>query len=88
MAHLLVRHKVKDFGSWKRVFDAHRPARKEAGLRDLYLWHDTDEANTITLLFDAADLAKARKFASSDDLRTKMREAGVVGAPDIFFLEG
>jgi hypothetical protein len=33
------------------------------------------------------DVAAAKKLASSDDLKTTMRAAGVVDQPTIFFLE-
>jgi len=38
------------------------------------------------LLFEAADVAKAKTFAASADLKEKMTAAGVIGPPEIFFL--
>ena len=86
MAHMIIRHKVKDFDGWKPEFDDHRPAREAAGLRDLYLWRNADDSNEIILLVEASTLEKAREFAASSDLGDKMRSAGVIGAPDIVFL--
>ena len=34
---MLVRHKVRDFKSWKAGYDAHQPKRVEAGLTEKYL---------------------------------------------------
>ena len=42
--------------------------------------------NDIFLLFEAADVAKAKAFAASADLKEKMTSAGVIGQPDIFVL--
>jgi hypothetical protein len=38
------------------------------------------------LLFEAADVAQAKAFAASPDLKEKMTSAGVIGQPEIFFL--
>ena len=86
MAHMLIRHKVQDFNKWKPAYDAHQPARATAGLKDLRLWHNADDRNDIFLLFEAADVAKAKAFAASADLKEKMTSAGVIGQPDIFVL--
>jgi hypothetical protein len=88
MAHMLIRHRVQDFGKWKPAFDAHRQARAAAGLKDVHLWRNVDDRNEIVLLFEASDVARAKAFAASPDLREKMTAAGVVGAPDIVFLSG
>jgi hypothetical protein len=40
------------------------------------------------LLFEVSDVAKAKAFAASADLKEKMKSAGVVGSPDVFFLSG
>jgi hypothetical protein len=86
MAYMLIRHKVQDFGKWKPAYDAYQTARAGAGLKDLRLWHNADDPNDIFLLFEAADVAKAKAFAASPDLKEKMTSAGVLGQPEIFFL--
>ena len=86
MVHVLVRHKVQDFDKWKPVYDSHQQARAAAGLQELHLWHNIDDPNEIVLLFEAADVEEAKAFARSSDLKERMRDAGVMGAPDIFFL--
>ena len=88
MAHMLIRHKVADFSKWKPMYEDHRSAREAAGLTDLYLWRNTDDPNEVILLFEAKDLATAKHFATSADLKEKMRAAGVQGAPDIVYLSG
>ena len=86
MNHLFVRHRVADFPKWKAGYDSHLPVRDEVGLKEIKLLQNVDDANDVTLLFEVADLAKARAFSSSDDLRNKMEEVGVVGPPEILFL--
>ncbi len=87
MGLLIVRHKVKDFSSWKKAFDGHAGSQKSAGLTNPRLFRSTDDRNEIVILFDMKDAAAAKKFATSDDLKSTMQAAGVVDQPTIHFLE-
>jgi heme-degrading monooxygenase HmoA len=87
MPNLLVRHKVEDYKKWKPVFDAHGAARKTAGSKGGRLLRSAEDPNEITILLEWHTLQKARAFAQSDDLRNAMQRAGVVGKPDVHFLE-
>ena len=69
MAHMIIRHKVADFDKWKPEFEDHRPVREAAGLRDLYLWRNADDPNETILLLEVSDVAKAREFSGSSDLK-------------------
>lgn len=86
--YMLVRHKVRDFSAWKTAYDAHQPKRAGAGLTDKYLLRGADNANEIVVLFEAKDIARAKAFSESADLRETMEKAGVVDKPDIYFLNG
>jgi hypothetical protein len=85
MAFILIRHKVRDFNTWKTGYDAHQPKRIAAGLTEKYLLRGEDDANEVVVLFEAEDLNRAKAFAASVDLREKMQEVGVVDKPDIYF---
>jgi heme-degrading monooxygenase HmoA len=87
MPYLLIRHKVRDFNAWKPVYDAHLAAREAAGLRELHLLRNVEDATEVVLLFEAENLGRAREFARSEDLRHAMARAGVVDQPDIYFLD-
>jgi hypothetical protein len=86
MVHMLVRHKVEEFGKWKPIYDEHQEARAAAGLKDLHLWHNIDDPNEIVLLFEISDVEKAKAFVQSPDLKERMAAAGVISTPDILFL--
>ena len=87
MPYLLVRHKVSDFSKWKPVYDGHLAVRQKAGLKEDHLLRNTDDPNETIILFEAADLKKAKEFAASSDLRETMQKSGVIDKPDIYFLE-
>jgi hypothetical protein len=86
MSHILIRHKVADFKKWKPVYDAHLPTREKAGLKQVHLGRNVESPNEVVILFEGADLDRAKAFAGSDDLKRTMQEAGVLGPPDVTFL--
>jgi hypothetical protein len=86
MPHLLVRHKVADFAKWKPVFDAHQSTRSQAGIQEKLVLRGLDDPGIVVLLFTVADVAKAKAFVSSPDLRETMTKSGVLGQPEVLFL--
>jgi hypothetical protein len=45
-----------------------------------------EKPNQITVILRADDLKRAKEFGESADLRQAMQAAGVVGPPDVRFL--
>ena len=86
MNYLLVRHKVKDFKRWKAEYDTHGPAREKVGLKERCLLRNNKSRNETFILFEANDLARAKAFCASADLRAAMKKAGVTGKPELFIL--
>ena len=86
MGYLLVRHKVKEYHEWKRVFDAHKDAQRTAGLKIEKVMRNLYEPDEVFLFFEVMDLAKARGFVFSEDVANAQAQAGVVDQPDIYFL--
>ena len=46
-----------------------------------------EDPNDVVILFEVADVAKARKWSGSADLKSVMAQAGVLGKPSIHFIE-
>jgi hypothetical protein len=82
---LMAKSKVKDFDVWKKSFDDHKQARIDAGLTDRVIAYTTGNNHNVTLVFAVADVAKAKAFINSKDLKDRMKEAGVEGPPNFFF---
>ncbi len=78
---------MRDFTSWKASYDQHAAARSEAGLKELHRLRVAADPNDVILLFQVEDLASARAFAQSDDLKKAMEDAGVIGTPEIVELQ-
>ena len=86
MAMLVVQHKVRDYAAWRPVFDAHETSRRGAGITNGRVYRRAEDPNDLVLLFDVADVAKARTWAQGEDLQQAMQNAGVLGAPAIDFV--
>jgi hypothetical protein len=87
MEYMIVKHKVKDYNRWKPAFDAHATTRKNGGSKGGRLFKSSDNPNELTIIWKWDSIENARKFASSPDLEKVMREAGVIGKPEIYFIE-
>jgi hypothetical protein len=86
MIQVLVHHQVADYSNWRSVFDAALDFRHNAGECTCRIFRKAGKPNDLTLLFDWEDVERAKHFMSSDELRDKMRQAGVVGVPEIQYL--
>jgi hypothetical protein len=88
MGMMIVRHKVKDYGQWRPMFDAHVEAQRAAGLINPRVYHSADSNKSeIVIVFDTEDTKMAKEFAASADLKEAMMKAGVLDTPTIYFLE-
>ena len=85
MATLIVRHKVEDFGEWKKAYDAFDNERKTMGVTGHGVYQLEDNPNDVTVLHKFANMEAAKSFAKSDRLKEIMKGAGVVGSPDMWF---
>ncbi len=81
---LLVKHKVKDFDAWLKVFDNEgMETRKENGMIDRALARGTLDPNMVYILFAISDWTKANARFQSDDMKKIMQNAGVEGTPTV-----
>ena len=85
MTTLFVRHQVADYSKWRQVFDGFAPTQKTLGVQDQAVYQAIDNPNDITVTHEFATLAAAQAFGSSPELRSAMHDAGVAGAPTVWF---
>ena len=85
MATLFVRHKVKNFDAWKAAYDAFDAKRTSMGVTDHGAYQSNSDPNEVTAYHHFDDIAVAKTFAGSTELKEAMEDAGVVGTPDIWF---
>lgn len=82
---LLVRHEVSDYAKWKSFFDAHGSVRKNHGIKALQVLRDSANQNDISVIFEVADISKAKAFANSTELKELLKKSGVIGKTEMHF---
>ena len=85
MTTLFVRHQVADYAAWRQVYDTFRSTQDTLGVQDQAVYQTIDNPNEVTVRHEFATLAAAQAFGSSPELSTAMHDAGVVGAPSVWF---
>ncbi|HEV2548913.1 MAG TPA: hypothetical protein VGU20_16345 [Stellaceae bacterium] len=83
--NLTIHHKVQNYASWRTGYDAHEKSRLSAGLTNGRVFRSAEDPNDVVILLDVADVAKARTWLDSDDLKAAMQKSGVIGSPSIRF---
>ena len=87
MGMMIIRHKVRDYGEWRPIFDQHAEMQRGAGLLNPRSIIPPTAISEIVVVFDTEDTKKAKEFAASADLKEAMETAGVLDTPTIYFLE-
>jgi len=87
MAHLLFHIKVEDYNKWRKFFDEHSSFRSQMGSKGGKVFRSAHNPDEVFILLEWDSLENAQKFTQSDNLKEVMMNAGVVGMPEIYFLE-
>jgi quinol monooxygenase YgiN len=87
MATLIVKHRVANFDAWKKAFHPMGTSRRKHGWVSHVVLQDAADPNVVTIVNRVKDLAQAKAYAASPELKTAMQEAGVQGPPEIAFAE-
>jgi heme-degrading monooxygenase HmoA len=87
MTSVMVIHKVEDYNKWKKVFDQDGAIRKVKGSKGASIFHNSNDPKQIIVITEWENLDKATNFAEAEDLKIVMKKAGVIGRPEIFYLE-
>lgn len=86
MASLLVHHKVQDYATWRKIFDDDAKRRKEYGSTGFQVLKSASDPNDLTVIMEWPSVEAAKAFATSDALKEKMKDAGVISQPEMTFL--
>ena len=85
MATVFVKHKVKEFSSWKAAYDAFDAERSTMGVTSQGVYQTDGDPNEVTVYHRFATMNAAKEFMGSPRLKEVMEAAGVVGAPEAWF---
>ena len=82
---MFVRHEVTDYATWRKTYDDFDAARRKMGVTAQAIYQSTDDPNDVTAYHDFKTAKQAKAFAASAELKAAMQNAGVKGAPQIWF---
>jgi hypothetical protein len=80
-----IRHKVKDYETWKWLYDGNQKNRDREGLILVQMGTVKGNPNEVFMIFAIPDIAKAREMMNNPELLNKMKQGGVLGDPQIKF---
>ena len=87
MAYIQVRQTVENYETWKTGFDLGAAMRTANGATgETYVMRNADNPNEVVVTLGWSDLDQARQFAASPELKESMKKAGVIGRPEVLFL--
>ena len=85
MATMFIRHNVADYKAWRKIYDSAAPMQKAGGVTAKAVYQSADNPNDITVTHEFATVAAAQAFLHNPELGAAMKDAGVVGAPTVWF---
>lgn len=87
MITTFIKHSVKDFASWKAVYDNFMPVAKGKGVVEEHVFRDPNAPDQVIVTHEFNSMKDANEFFNSDELKNAMKNAGVSSAPEIWFGE-
>ena len=85
---LLVQHRVREFASWKPIFDEQGSIiRIRHGATRHWLYRSLDDPNDVVVSIEFPEEERARSFVADPALREEMERAGVQGQPTVTLCE-
>ena len=87
MKTVILNHRVKDFATWKPIFDADTERRNKAGLKQIAVGTDSNDKQEVYMIFQTQDVDRAMKMMDEPGMEETMQKAGVISKPKFIFLD-
>jgi hypothetical protein len=84
---LLLQHTVRDYHTWKPVFDEHEDVRAKYGVTGHTIYRDADKPNELTILMQFESRERAEGLMRDPSLAEAMQRGGVVSEPHATWLD-
>jgi hypothetical protein len=79
-------HTVADYDKWLAGFESVDSMKLAHGLHNYVVGRNVDNPNLLLVATKADDVAKAKAFGQSEDLKKGMKEHGVTGKPMMSYM--
>jgi hypothetical protein len=87
MIKMYLRQTVADFTKWKAVYDEHDATRKKFGAKKSEAFTNSQNPKEVLVVIEMDNKEQAKNFLEKSDIKEIMKEAGVIGAPEISYAE-
>jgi quinol monooxygenase YgiN len=87
MAIVLVHFKVEDQARWRQAFEDDAAIRQAGGCTGTHVFYNAKDPNDVFINLQWDSEENVGKFMSDPAVQKLMAEAGIMGAPDFWFLE-
>lgn len=78
MVTVIASHEVKDFSSWKELFDADSPRRDAAGVKLAGMYQGIENPNKVTFLLEVPAMEILDRMMNDPELQERMKLGGVL----------
>jgi hypothetical protein len=82
MAIMITHHRVKDYNTWRPIYDGDAARRRSAGIKDWRVAHNPADPNDIYMIWEVADPSVVRGMLNDPGLKAQMEKAGVISTPE------
>lgn len=80
-SYMIIHHKVEDYNTWKKAFDAHQKERAKYGIDVVALGTIVGDDNHVIAVMNSASSKNFINFLEKSDLKEAMKEAGLASEP-------
>ena len=87
MPNIFLQHRVADYDAWRPVYDADIERRSAAGLQEIGVFREAGDENLLLLVWSTDNIEGFKAMLTSEELKAKMQEAGVVSEPEVWIGE-
>lgn len=83
---VLIKTRIKSYEKWLPYYESHDSLRDANGLEKYVIARGTKDSNMLFVVMKMVDTTKAKAMISSPEMRARMKESGVIGAPEIDYV--
>lgn len=87
MTIAVVKHRVHDYNSWRKVYEEAAPLQRENGVTSEHVYRSKDDPNELLVLHNFASMPEAESFFANPELKGAMERSGIEGTPRIELYE-
>ena len=87
MTTIFLQHRVADYDTWRPIYDGDIERRDAAELQEVGVFRKAGDENLVLLVWSTDNIEGFKAMLSSEELKAKMQEAGVVSEPEVWIGE-